>query len=131
MFKKFLSLTLMFLVVNLSLSALVFAQTNVEKEAKFVAKVKSELAKFGIGRTAIVNVKLKDGTKLKGYVSQINDDDFVLKDSNTGTPTTISYLNTKQVRGNNLSTGAKIAIGIGIGLGVLALLALIGLHYAD
>ena len=96
-----------------------------------MAKVKSELAKFGIGKSAIVNVKLKDGTKLKGYISQINDDDFVIKDSDTKTPTTIPYLQTKQVKGNNLSTGAKIAIGIGIGVGALILLALIGLHYAD
>ena len=114
MFKKYLTLILTILVINLSLSASVFADTKIEKEIKFAEKVKFNIAKLGTGTDAKVEVKLKDGTKLKGYISQINDDNFVVKDANSGAETTVPYPQTKQIKGNNLSTGATIAIAVGI-----------------
>lgn len=122
MFKKYLTLILTILVLNLSFSAVAFADTKIEKEAKFVEKVKTNIAKLGTGTQAKVEVKLKNGTKLKGYISQINDDNFVVKDVNTGAETIVPYPQTKQVKGNNLNTGVKIAIGIGIGVGATILI---------
>lgn len=126
MFKKYLTLILTFLILNLSLSAVAFAETKAEKEAKFADKVKVNVTKLGTGTEAKIQVKLKDGTKLKGYVSQINENSFVVTDEKTGVATEIPYPNAKQVKGNNLSTGAKIAIGIAIGFGLAILLAYIG-----
>jgi hypothetical protein len=116
MFKKYLSLALVILVINLAFGATAFAGVKADKEVKFAAKVKNELVKLGTGTDARVEVKLRDKTKLKGYISQINENSFVLVKDNTNTPVEISYSQTKQVKGNNLSTGVKIAIGIGIGV---------------
>ena len=114
MFKKYLALTLTFLVLNLSLSSIAFAETKAEKEAKFAQKVKTEVTKLGVGTEAKVEVKLKDGTKLKGYVSNIGEESFSVMNEKTGAITEVPYSNAKQVKGNNLSTGVKIAIGVGI-----------------
>jgi hypothetical protein len=118
MFKKYLSLALVILVINLAFGATAFAGAKADKEAKFAAKVKNELVKLGTGTDARVEVKLRDKTKLKGegYISQISENGFVIVEDNTNTPVEVSYSQTKQVKGNNLSTGAKIAIGIGIGV---------------
>ncbi len=118
MFKKILSLALVILVINLAFGVTAFAGTKADKEAKFAAKVRNELAKLGTGTDARVEVKLRDKTKLKGYISQINENSFVVVADNTNTPTEVLYPQTKQVKGNNLSTGAKIAIGIGIGVAI-------------
>ncbi len=114
MFKKYLILIMTILVINLSLSSVAFAETKEEKEAKFADKVKINVVKLGTGKEARVEVKLKDGTKMKGYISEINDNGFVVVNDKTGTSTEIPYPQAKQVKGNNLSTGVKIAIAVGI-----------------
>ena len=119
MLKKILILSLIFLVLNLSLSSVVFAETKTEKEAKFAIKVKANIEKLGVGTESRVQVKLKDGTKVKGYVSQINESSFVVIEDKTGDSVEIPYPNAKQVKGNNLNTGIKIAIAAGI---IIALL---------
>jgi hypothetical protein len=40
----------------------------------------------------------------------------------TGESTTVPYAGVGQVKGNNLSTGVKVAIGIGIGVGATLLI---------
>ena len=114
MFKKYLVLTLTFLVLNLSLSSVALAEIKAEKEAKFAEKVKVNIAKLGTGTNARVEVKLKDGNKLKGYVSQINEESFIVIDEKTNVATEIPYPNAKQVKGNNLNSGIILAIGVGI-----------------
>jgi hypothetical protein len=56
MFKKCLTLILTILVINLSLSAVAFADTKVEKEAKFAAKVKANITRLGVGIDAKIQV---------------------------------------------------------------------------
>ena len=125
MFKKYLVLGLTVLIINLSLSVSVFAETKVEKDAKFADKVKMNITKLGTGKDARVEVKLRDKTKLKGYISQINETGFVVVDEKTGAATEVSYSNAKQVKGNNLSTGVGIVIGVAV---VVIVLFLIGAY---
>ena len=128
MFKKYLAVILAVLVINLSLSAVAFGETKEGKEGKFAEKVKANVTKLGTGKDARVEVKLKDGTKLKGYVSQINENSFVVMDEKTVTPTEVPYPQTKQIKGNNLSTGLKIAIGVGIALAVILIIGKLYYH---
>lgn len=123
MFKKYLTLILTVLLINLSLSASVFAETKVEKEAKFAQKVKTQITKLGSGTEAKVEVKLKDGTKLKGYISNIGEESFSVTNDKTGTVSEVPYPNAKQVKGNNLNTGVKIAIGVGIAIAVIVIVS--------
>ena len=122
MFKKYLPIMLIVLVVNLLRSLPVIATTKEEEAAKFAEKVKANVIKLGTGKDAKVEVKLKDGTKIKGYIRQIYEDSFVVIDDKTGASTEILYPQTKQVKGNNLNTGIKIAIGVGIALAIILLI---------
>jgi sensor histidine kinase regulating citrate/malate metabolism len=128
MFKKYLTLILAVLVINLSFSATAFAGTTVEKIAKQSEKVKANIARLGTGKDARVEIKLRDNTKLKGYVSQINENNFVVVNDKTGNASEVPYANAKQVKGNNLSTGVKIAIGVVV---VLVIAALVGAYSPD
>lgn len=125
MLKKYVVLILVTGLVNLFLATTAFAGTNTETRAIVAEKVKAGIAKLGTGPDAKVRVKLYDGGKLSGYVKEVADDHFVVVDSKTGIATEVPYPNAKQVKGNNLSAGVKIAIGVGIALGLIVLLAVL------
>lgn len=101
------------LLLNLAIAPSAFVSGNTKKEVKLAEKVKTDIAKLGTGPDANVKLKLKDGTKIQGYVKEIGDDKFVVMDSKTGQTIPVLYLKVKQVRGNNLSKGVIIAIGFG------------------
>lgn len=118
MFKKLLSVSLVMLLLNLACMTPVYAASKEEKQARFALKVKENVLKFGTGHSARVKVKLRDKTKLQGYISSADDERFTVTDA-TGMATTVTYPQVKSVQGNNLSTGAKIAIGVGIAAAVI------------
>jgi hypothetical protein len=61
-----------------------------------------------------VKVKLRDQTKIEGYISDVGAETFTVTNRKTG-----GLPSGKSVQGNNLSRGAKIAIGVGIAAGVI------------
>ena len=124
MLKQVLSLMLVALLLHVGSAAPVLAKSKAEKEALFAEKVKASILKLGTGESARVQIKLRDKTKLAGYISEAGADSFVVKDGKTGVATVVPYPQVKQVKGNNLSTGAKIAIGVGIVVAVLVIVAL-------
>jgi hypothetical protein len=81
-------------------------------EIKFAEKVKTKIAKLGSESDTNVHLKLKDGTKLEGYVREIKPNSFRVKDKKTGLTIEVGYSQVKQVK-RNLSMGATIAITIG------------------
>ena len=85
------------------------------KLKKHAAKIKAAVNKLGVGKDSLVKIKLRDKTKVKGYISEIVDENFTVVDTK-GEAHVIAYSNAKQIRGNNLHTGAWVAIGIGIGV---------------
>lgn len=117
--KKILTFTLAVLLMQTVFINQASAET---KEEKFAGKVKTEIARLGTGTDAGIRVKLKDGTKITGFVSQVSDNQFVVTNTETGQNTAVQYSGVKQIKGNNLSTGVKIAIGLGIGLVVILIL---------
>ena len=94
------------------------ASSREEKEAKLAGVMKAGIVKLGTGPAARVEVKLRNKTKLKGYIQEIAEDHFVVIDDRTGAATEVSYPQVKQVKGNNLSDGAKVAIAVVI-IGIL------------
>ena len=95
-----------------------FARSDSDKEAARAAKVRAQFAKLGAGKDARVKLELRDKTKLEGYLSEADDTHFAVTDA-SGKTTSVEYSQVKKVRGNNLSTGAKIAIGVGISVAVV------------
>ena len=114
-------------------SVLVLATISLPVSAKqgdtqtSLERIKIKVAKLGVGEKAKATVFLKDGTKIKGYIAQAGDDDFVLRDRKTDAPTTIRYDNVTKVDNNRGHSTARnvtlgVVVGVGAVLGVLALL---------
>jgi hypothetical protein len=122
MLKKILCLAVAVLTVNVLCVSPASARTKEERAARFVERVKEGVARLGTGPDARVEVKLQDKTKLKGYLSEVNAEGFVVTDSKTGVATRVAYPQVTQVKGHNLTTGQRIAVAF-----VLAAATLIAL----
>ena len=120
MLKKICSVVLAGLMLQAA-AVPAFAATNAEKEARRGEKVRTQLAKLGTGSDARVKLELRDKTRLEGYISEAGPEGFVVVNK-AGVATTVAYPQVKTAQGNNLSTGAKIAIGVGIGAGITLLI---------
>ena len=114
MFKKVLSLVLAGFLLTVAGVRLAHADSKKEKEIRFAEKVKAGILKLGTGADARVEVKLRDKTKLKGYVIEAGEESFVVVDEKTGTTSRVTYSQVKQVKGNNFSKAVEIAIGVGV-----------------
>ena len=128
MYMRITAVVLVALLLNITCPSSASAGNSAEKEARFAQKVKQEIAKLGTGPDARVDLKLRDKTKLKGYITEVGDESFSVVDDKTGSATTVIYPQVKQVKGNNLSSGAKIAIAIGI---IVAVAVIIGWRIGD
>jgi hypothetical protein len=115
-------LALVFFLANLVCFTPTSAGSTTEKESQFADKVKTSIAKLGTGPETRVEVKLRDGTRLKGYIAEIAADHFVVADAKTGVTTAVPYPQVKKVKGNNLSTGAQIAIAAVVAVLVITLI---------
>ena len=81
-------------------------------------EVKNKVLKLGTGSKAKATVWLADGTKVKGYVAQSGENDFVMRDRKTNAPTTVRYADVvKFERNNGHSTAKWVALGVGAGVG--------------
>ncbi len=116
MVKKCLSIALLGLMVLSTNLQVLNAQTSPVDNAVTADKIKANVTRRGTGEKARVNVKMLNGTKLKGFISQAGDDSFTLTDSKTKQTNTLAYSDVAQVKGTGLSTGAKILIGVGVGV---------------
>ena len=110
---------------------LAYAGSKEEKATRFAEKVKEGISKLGTGAEARIEVKLRDKTKLKGYVSEAGEDSFVIVDERTGATSTVTYPQVKQVKGNNLSTAAEIALGVGVILLPIVIRCFVGISILE
>lgn len=114
--KKITAISLIVFLQIVSVN-IAFAET---KEEKQVAKVRSNIQKLGTGPEAKVEVKLKDGSKVKGYVLNSETEQFVVMNAKTGTPPPIPYPQVRQAQGSNWKTGVIVTVTIVV-LGALLL----------
>jgi preprotein translocase subunit SecF len=114
MVKKLLSLVLVGFLLNVTAVSFAHAASKEENKTRLEQKVKDGIHRLGTGAEARLEIKLRGKTKLKGYVSEAGEDSFVIVDEKTRVAATVPYAQVTQVRGNNLSTAAKIAIGVGV-----------------
>lgn len=115
MLKKYLTLTLVGLVINLACAASASAGVSVDKEKERAEKVKVDIVKLGTGPQSLLEVKLRNGTRLKGYVKEAAEDHFVIVEENGGASTEVPYAQVKQVKqvkGNNLTKGAEKVVAV-------------------
>lgn len=125
MFKKTIAVALIAVVTCLSVRAQAQAETDQQAQAqqRKAASVKAKVQKIGVGKKSIVRVRLRDGTQVRGYVSQIGNDSFSVTDKATNKATPVSYGDVQTLKGKGLSTPAKVLIGVGIGVGIFVAVA--------
>ena len=132
MFKKILTMALAALLVHAAVCVQpASASSKEEKLAQRAERVRAGILKLGVGPDARVAIKVRDDVKLAGYISEVSDDSFVVTDLKTRAATAVAYCDVAQVKGQNISTGAKIAIGVAIGVGVTILLLYLYLRSLD
>ncbi len=95
------------------------AETGVD--AQQAQQARASVLKVGTGERARVEVKLRDETKVKGYVSAAGADSFTVTNAQTGESTVVAYNDVAQVkrRGDGLSTMTKVLIGGAVAAGVV------------
>jgi hypothetical protein len=97
------------LLLMLAPLAQVAAQTQ-----KNLERAKKNIAKLGVGSKAKANITLNDGSKIKGYVFSAGDDDFVIRDRKTDSPTAVRYADVKLVEDNRHNAKTRdLLIGLG------------------
>ena len=128
MLKKSLSVALLGLMLLFTNLQLINAQTSTSNNVANADTIKANVTKRGIGEKARVNVKMLNGTKMKGFISQADEDSFTLTDSKTKQTSTLAYSDVAQVKKQGLSTGAKILIGVGVGVAITAVVIAVGLR---
>jgi hypothetical protein len=97
------------------------AHAKDQEEMLLAEKALDSVARMGIGKDTRVEVKLKDSTKLKGYISETGEDSFTVTDSKTGTFRIVPYADVIQAnrQGSGFSTLTKVIIGAAIATGVI------------
>lgn len=101
---KFVSISLITILLVITTTAQSGSDNRAEKARQTVAKI-------GTGSTAKVDVKLRDSTKLKGYISSADADSFTLIDEKSGASRDILFTDVDRVKKRGgLSSGALIGI---------------------
>lgn len=125
MFRKTLA-TMVMAIFLFSVSGFqsVLGQTQKNHEAE---KARHTVERLGSGREALVEVKLRDTTKLKGYISASDDDSFTVTNLKTGATQQVAYAEVLDVKksGGGLSKltwgiiGGAAAAAVIVGLTVI------------
>lgn len=100
--------------------AVAAAKKQAENDTQLLEGVKVKVARLGVGEKARVTVRFKDGTKLKGYIAQAKDSEFIVRDRKTDAPSVVRYQDVARVDSNRgHSTARNVTIGTAIGAGVV------------
>lgn len=121
MLKTFLSLLLTgLLMLSLNTAPVLAAQGNDDA----IEKIKVKVAQLGVGEKTRVTVKLKNGTRIKGSITQAGASDFTVRDRETGSSTTILYSDVAKLddnRGGSALRNSLLAVGIGVGIVIVGI----------
>ena len=123
---KLMSGVLMLVLVLLPVRRAALGQ---QRLADPVAKIKTDISRRLRDAKTNVTVRLRDGSELKGRITQAAENMFTLKQKNSQRD--ISYADVTRVKGNGLSKGAKFGILTGFIAGAVIIGALISLKNFD
>ena len=92
------------------------AQSTLNLETKTKTEVVDRLNK----KETRVKVKLRNGSEMKGRITQSGENSFTLTDEKTGSHSDIAYVDVTRVEGRGMSKKKKMFIAIGAGAAVFA-----------
>ena len=113
------TLTVSFLALAIVLSTLgpvARAQSTLNAETKAKTEVVDRLNK----KETRVKVKLRNGSEMKGRITQSSDNSFTLTDEKTGNKSDIAYADVVNVEGRGMGKKKKMFIAIGAGAAIFA-----------
>ena len=96
-----------------------------------VAKIKTDIDRRLRDEKTNVTLRLRNGSELKGRLTQAAENMFTLKENKTGAQRHISYADVLKLKGQGLSKGAKFGILTAIVAGAVVIGALISLKNFD
>lgn len=116
MIKRQLAILISMALMTITLVFPAKAQTTFDTQ---IDSTRSKVEKLRAGNSK-VEVKLRDKTKIKGYITAVDQDSFTVSDSKTGTTQTVAYGEVSDVKKSGGSSmkpwlifGA-VAAGVGI-----------------
>ena len=122
------TLCLAYALVLSTLGPAARAQSSLNTETKAKAEVVERLNK----KETRVKVKLRNGSEVKGRITQSSDNSFTLTDEKTGSRSDIAYADVVNVEGRGMSKKKKVFIAVGVGAAVFAaLVAYAVTHFWD
>jgi hypothetical protein len=130
MFKRIIALLIAGLVINLVCVPTIAVGQQTSSDAR-AEKMKAKVIEIGTGSDARVEVRLNDGRRVKGYISESKDDYFTVVDDKAGIATRIDYSQVVGLKTPKFSTKTKRiltfqAVFLGVILGAALLLAASG-----
>ncbi len=93
--------------------------------------VQSLLRSLGTGPDSHVELQMRDNTRVKGYIIASSEESVILSDRSNRNSVVVPISDIQKVKGYNLSTGQKVAIGVGVGAGIALVVLWIWLENAD
>jgi hypothetical protein len=115
------TLTTLFVVIAIALCPFAPA-ARAQQQLDQTAKVKNEVVKRLNKKEEHVKVRLRNGTEVKGYITQTSENGFTLSNEKTKTGTDIAYADVANVEGRGMSKTKKIAIAVGVSVAIFAAL---------
>lgn len=88
----------------------VLAQNSDGRE---VQEIKNDISRLYGGASKKIAVHMKSGARLKGYVTDMESETFILVQPKTGTKTAIRYADVSRVKKTGLSQAQKTALIVG------------------
>jgi hypothetical protein len=89
------------------------ASTSVSDEHAFAEKIRKKLTELGPNPKCLIYIKLRNGKKVIGYVSEIRNSSVVVTAGASTEPTTVNYRDIARIKGKKrLSENSKWGIGM-------------------
>ncbi len=117
MLRKLLALALSIILVHTYAVAPLQANTQIGSKPSRVEEIRSRIAVAGVSSEKTVEVRLKDGTRLKGHITNIQEDSFDLSVVPNGEKKSILYSDVSKV-GTSWST-KRVVLVLGFVVGTL------------
>lgn len=118
MLRKFLALALSIVLVHSYTVTPLRAGAQTATKPTHVEDVRSKVALAGVNAEKVVNVKLKDGTKLKGHITGIQEASFDLTLASNSEKKSILYSDVSGVQTSWTAKKALLMVGVVVGIAV-------------
>jgi hypothetical protein len=89
------------------------ARAQAPEATRAAEQTRVAVQRLGVGTKTRVEVRLQDGTRLRGHISAAGEDTFTVTDSKTGASRTVAYADAARVKkaGGGISTRTWVIIG--------------------